>query len=339
MELYLDSANLPEIEEAFKLGFLHGLTTTPTFMHRDGITDIDGTIVKLSKIVPVLQVEALGNTAEEISIEADRLLSLGIDKSKTVFKIPISLEGARACNMLVKRGLMVNLHLVYTVQQAYLAMSAGATYICPLVGRLQDQGQDALSLVEQCVDAVDRYGYDSKIMFSSVRHPEHVRNAINIGVHACTIPLKVMKQMAQNHFTEIGTQEFVEHTRLLTVHVKDAISSSPCTITQEKTVLNALVAMTVSKMGAVAVINSKGELTGIFTDGDLRRKIESDGPSILNMPLVELGLKMPLTIDANALLQESSKIFKEKKVDQLVVTEGGKPIGMLDIQDLFGRQG
>ena len=208
MELYLDSANLSEIKEAFELGFLDGLTTTPTFMHRDGIRNIDETILALAKIVPVLQVEALGKTAVEIETEAHRLLQLGLDKTKTVFKIPISLEGAKACKKLISQGLQVNMHLVYTLQQAYIALSAGATYVCPLVGRLQDQGQDALGLVEKCVKAVDRYQYPSKIMFSSVRHPEHVRNALNIGVHACTIPWKVMKNLASNHFTDIGTRQF-----------------------------------------------------------------------------------------------------------------------------------
>ena len=87
MELYLDSADVKEIEEAFQLGFLTGLTTTPTFMHRYGITDVDGTIVKLSKIVPVLQIEALGDTCDEILQEANRLLDLGLDREKIVFKI------------------------------------------------------------------------------------------------------------------------------------------------------------------------------------------------------------------------------------------------------------
>src|SRR5215510_14800358 len=100
MELYLDSADVKEIEEAFRLGYLDGLTTTPTFMHRDGVTDIDGLIVKLSKIVPVLQIEALGNTAEEVVAEAKRQLELGLDPKKTVFKIPVSLEGVKACRML-----------------------------------------------------------------------------------------------------------------------------------------------------------------------------------------------------------------------------------------------
>src|SRR5580704_5648273 len=183
MELYLDSANMKEIEEAFKLGFLDGLTTTPTFMQREGITDIDGTILKLAKIVPVLQIEALGNTAEEVVKEAERQLKLGLDPKKTVFKIPVSLEGVRACKLLRNDGLLVNVHLVYTLQQAYMAMQAGATYVCPLVGRSQDQGYDTLALVKQCVDTVKNYGYDTKIMFSSVRYPEHIRNAITAGAH------------------------------------------------------------------------------------------------------------------------------------------------------------
>jgi len=150
MELYLDSANLKEIEEGFKLGFLDGLTTTPTFMQREGITDVDSTIVKLSKMVPILQIEALGEKAEEVVQEAERLLGLGLDPEKTVFKIPVALEGVRACHLLRKKGLLVNVHLVYTLQQAYMAMHAGATYVCPLVGRLQDQGHDALlNVVEE----------------------------------------------------------------------------------------------------------------------------------------------------------------------------------------------
>ena len=112
MELYLDSADIVEIEEAFKLGFLTGLTTTPTFMHRGGVKDVDSLIVKLSKIVPVLQIEALGDTAEEVLAEAKRQLDLGLDPKKTVFKIPVSLEGVRACNMLRREGLLVNVHLV-----------------------------------------------------------------------------------------------------------------------------------------------------------------------------------------------------------------------------------
>lgn len=334
MELYLDSADINEIKEAFELGFLSGLTTTPTFMHRHGITDIDGTILELAKIVPVLQIEALGETAEEIVAEARRQDALGLDREKTVYKIPISLEGVKACRILRNEGYLVNIHLVYTLQQAYMAMEAGATYVCPLVGRLQDQGTDALALVQQCVEAVEYYGYDTKIMFSSVRHSEHVRNAINIGVHTVTVPWKVMKQLTENHFTTIGTQQFFEHTRLMTVKVREVINNKNPQVTGEETITDCLVKMTAGGFGAVTVVDADAKAIGIFTDGDLRRLIEANGADAVNKKVAELDLKEPLSIDGGELLIQAQEIFKAKKVDELVVTENGKVIGMMDVQDL-----
>lgn len=334
MELYLDSADLEEIKEAFKLGFIKGLTTTPTFMHRHGVTDIDGLIVELSTIVPVLQIEALGNTAEEIVDEAERQLALGLDKEKTVFKIPVSLEGVRACKMLKDRGFKVNVHLVYTLQQAYMAMEAGADYVCPLVGRLQDQGTDALDLVAQCVEAVETYGYDSKIMFSSVRYPEHIRNAINLGVHVCTVPWKVMKKLTDNHFTEVGISQFVEHTKLMTVKVKDVLSGKNPTIGLNSSITDALVKMTSSGFGCVAVLDENNKLVGTFTDGDLRRLIESEGEQAVSKKMSELSFKTPITIQGEALLHEASVIFREKNVDNLVVLNNQEVVGQIDIQDL-----
>lgn len=334
MELYLDSANLKEIEEAFELGFLSGLTTTPTFMHRDGITDIDGTIMKLSEMVPVLQIEALGETKEDICTEAHRLLELGLDKTKSVFKIPVSLEGVKACKALRNEDIMVNIHLVYTMQQAYMALEAGANYVCPLVGRLQDQGHDALALVQQAVEAVNYYGYDSKIMFSSVRHAEHVRNAINIGVHTCTVPWKVMKKLTENNFTTVGTDQFFAHTRLMTLKVNDIIKSNNPTITQDATILQAIVKMTESGFGAVSVVDNSGDLIGAFTDGDLRRELKNNGELVLQNKMSSLQYKMPVTINANALLNDAMAIFSETKVDNIIVTENKKPIGILDIQDM-----
>lgn len=334
MELYLDSADLNEIEEAFKLGFLTGLTTTPTFMHRGGVTDVDGLIVKLSKIVPVLQIEALGDTAEEVLAEAKRQLALGLDPTKTVFKIPVSLEGVRACKLLRNEGLLVNVHLIYTLQQAYMAMQAGATYVCPLVGRLQDQGHDALDLVEQCVFAVEHYGYDTKIMFSSVRNAEHVRNALNIGVHTITVPWKIMKGLTENNFTTLGTEQFIEHTRLMTVKVKDAVSDINPTVTADTPLMDAIVKMTEYGFGAVTVVKKDGSLVGVFTDGDLRRKIQAEGRDVLKKNIGDFAYGAPISVDVNALLNDASSIFKKTSVDTILVTDGGKPVGMLDIQDL-----
>lgn len=335
MELYLDSVDIKEIEEAFKLNFLAGLTTTPTFMHREGITDIDGTILKLAKMVPVLQVEALGETAEKIYEEAHRLVKLGLSKQTTVFKIPVSLEGVKACKMLRDEDFLINVHLIYTLQQAYMAMAAGATYVCPLVGRLQDQGHDALALVEQCVEAVNYYGYHTKVMFSSVRHAEHVRNAINIGVHTCTIPWKVMKQLTENNFTTLGTQQFFEHTRLMTLKVGEVIRDSNPIVTMDQTVLDAIVQMTESGFGAVSVLDGSNHLAGVFTDGDLRRHLKEEGKDVMNKTMSSFKFNPPATVDAGSLLIDASDIFKKRKIDNIVVTHNDRPIGMIDVQDLM----
>lgn len=333
MELYLDSADLKEIEEAFKLGYLAGLTTTPTFMHRHGVTDIDSMILKLADMVPILQVEALGKTADEIVAEAERLVSIGCDPKKTVFKIPISIEGTIACKRLVDKGMMVNIHLVYTLQQAYMAMAAGATYVCPLVGRLQDQGHDALELVEQCVEAVNYYGYNTKIMFSSVRYPEHIRNAMKVGVHTITVPWKVMKMLTENNFTKLGTEQFFEHTRLMTVKVKDAINGTNPVVSKDTSITEALVKMTEYGFGCVTVMDGEKAI-GVFTDGQLRRLIQEGGEAAISKNLSDLEYRSPIFVEGEELLFEASKLFKEYEVDTLLVTEQGKPVGMLDIQDL-----
>ena len=334
MELYLDSADIQEIKDAFELSFLSGLTTTPTFMHRHGITDIDATILELANIVPVLQIEALGNTVESIKSEVYRQDALGLDKNKTVYKIPVSLEGVKACKQLVDEGFKVNIHLVYTLQQAYMAMQAGATYVCPLIGRLQDQGHDALKMIEQCVEVVNYYGYSSKIMFSSVRHVEHVRNALDVGVHTITAPWKIIKQLTENHFTDIGTRQFEEHTQLITLRVSDRLSKNDPIAYKSDTISARLADMTAAGFGALTIVDEDQKPIGIFTDGDLRRMM-SEGQGIEGKNFESFSAKAPISIESTALLESASKLFQQHKVDCLVVTENGKAVGMLDIQNLL----
>ena len=334
MELYLDSVNFQEIEEAFDLGFLTGLTTTPTFMHRDGITDIDGAIVKLSKMVPELQVEALGNTHDEIIDEAHRLLDLPLAK-EPVFKVPISAVGVKACSTLTKEGHRVNVHLIYTLSQAYMAMAAGAAFVCPLAGRLQDQGHDANALFEQCVNVVEKYDYQAKIMFSSVRYPEHVRQALISGVHVCTVPWGVMKKLCVNVLTEVGTTQFVEHTQLMTVTVRDVLREANPICKPTDTVKAAMIKMTESRLGAVTLADDKKGVVGVFTDGDLRRKIQELGAEVIDMTLDKVGFSQnPVSISADALLYDAVAKFEESKVDTIIALDGEKPIGILDIQDV-----
>ena len=334
MDLYLDSVDFKEIERAFEFGFLKGLTTTPTFMHRHGITDIDGAIVKLSGMVPELQVEALGDSVDTILAEADRILALPLEK-EPVFKVPISNSGVMACQRLTAQGRRVNVHLIYTLNQAYMAMAAGAAFVCPLAGRLQDQGHDAVKLFEQCVEIIDRHGFDSKVMFSSVRHPEHVRQALLAGAHVCTVPYGVMSHLCDNSLTALGTAQFFEHTQLMTTHVKELIRPQNPTCELSETLSSAMVKMTESRLGVVTLVDAQGKLAGIFTDGDLRRLLQEDGREILDAAFSKITYTTsPVTIGQEALLDEGVKLFKEFEVDSVIVLDGEKPTGVLDIQDL-----
>ena len=337
MELYLDSANLQEVHEAFELGFLAGLTTTPTFMQRQGVTDLDGTIVELSHKVPVLQIEALGRDADTIVAEAKRQEALGLSREKTVYKIPMSLEGAKACKILTDQGFQVNLHLVYTVQQAYLAMTAGATYVCPLVGRLQDQGVNALDLVAQIVDMKHQYGFDTKVMFSSVRHLEHVRNAISLGVDTITVPWKILKALSDNHLTSLGTEQFyTDHHRVNTA-VKEVMRAEQAIVKASDSLGDVLVAMSQSGLGAAVVADDAGQAAGMFTDGDLRRHAQSGDDLALEAELATVhDMRPPLCIDAHAKIDIAIDMMKTREVDQLVVTENDQVLGLIDIQDLLG---
>jgi len=334
MDLYLDSVDFKEIERAFEFGFLRGLTTTPTFMHRHGITDIDAAIVKLSGMVPELQVEALGDTVETILAEADRIMALPL-QSEPVFKVPISNAGVMACQRLTAKGRRVNVHLIYTLSQAYMAVAAGAAFVCPLAGRLQDQGHDAIKLFEQCVEMIDRHNYDSKVMFSSVRHPEHVRQALLAGVHVCTVPYNVIAHLCDNSLTALGTAQFREHTHLMTTRVKELIrpQNPVCQLTDKLS--SAMVKMTESRLGVVSLVDGSGKLAGVFTDGDLRRHLQSDGHQVLDATFDKITYTTtPVTIGQDALLNEAVKLFKEFEVDSIIVLDGDRPAGILDIQDL-----
>lgn len=334
MELYLDSVDFNEIEAALDYGFVSGLTTTPTFMHRHGITDIDGAIVKLSGMVPELQVEALGDTSDSILAEAERILALPL-KREPVFKVPISNAGVKACKRLTDKGHRVNVHLIYTLNQAFMAMEAGAAFVCPLAGRLQDQGHDAIRLYEQCVDVIDRHDYGAKVMFSSVRHPEHVRQALLAGVHVCTVPFAVMQHLCDNSLTALGTAQFREHTQLITRRVFEVIRDANPVCQSGDTLHTAMLKMTESRLGTVTIVDSSSRVAGVFTDGDLRRRLQAEGHAILDKTLAEIGYsESPITIAKDSFLDEAVKLFKEFEVDSIVVVDGNRPCGVLDIQDL-----
>lgn len=334
MELYIDSADFTEIRRSVEFGFVEGITTTPTIMHKNGIKDINKAIVELSGIANQYHIEALGDTSEQILAEAERLLALpGLVKAP-VFKIPVTNEGLKAGYQLRKKGYSTNIHLIYTLNQAYMAAESGATYICPLVGRLHDQGHDSFALVQQIVQMTKDYGYKSKVMVSSVRHPEHVRQAILNKAHAVTIPWKVMKILVENSLTGLGIEDFAINTKLNTFTVRQFISGQNPVIRDDTTVGEAVVQMTQSRLGVVSIVDETGQLIGVFTDGDLRRSI--DHKEIVNLPVKELMTANPKCVTQDIPIQEAIDLLQQYHLDNLIVIDPRRqPVGVLDIQDLL----
>ncbi len=223
---------------------------------------MDQAIVDLSHLSNQLHVEALGDSVEEIKEEAYRISSLDGLEEDIVFKIPVELSGLKAVSRLTGEGFKVNVHLVYTLNQAYLAAEAGATYICPLVGRLHDQGHDSFALIEQSVEMIEEQDYNSKVMVSSVRHPEHVRQAILAGAHAVTVPWQVMKVLPENELTGRGIRNFSIDTQLTTYTVHQFVSEKNPTVKADIKLAEAAIEMTRAGYGIVSVVDDSGELIG-----------------------------------------------------------------------------
>lgn len=334
MELFIDSADMDVIAQAADLGFVEGITTTPTFMEREGIQDVDGAIVELSTMANQLHVEALGDSVDEIRDEAERIAGLKGLEEDIVFKIPVEMTGLKAVSRLTDAGFQVNVHLVYTLNQAYMAAEAGASYICPLVGRLHDQGHDSFALIEQAVKMVENHEYPARVMVSSVRHPEHVRQAVLAGAQAVTVPWQVMKVLPENELTGRGIRNFTIDTQLTTYTVHQFVSSTNPTVSEDASIAEAAIQMTHAGYGVVSVVDDEDRLRGIVTDGDLRRSVETE--QLAQQPVTKLMSENPRTVHEDTILQEAVDSLREAEVDNLIVVdESNRPVGVLDVQHLL----
>jgi transaldolase len=206
MKLYLDTANVEEIREAARWGVLSGVTTNPSLAARE---DEDFT-----KILPSICELVDGPvSAEVISLEYEGMIREGRKLAgvhpNVVVKIPIIPEGMRAVKTLSAEGIRVNVTLVFSVNQALLAARAGAAYVSPFLGRLDDIGHNGVELVRDLVDMVDLHDLDTEVIAASIRHPEHVPAVALAGAHIATMPFKVMKQMFKHPLTDLGIESFL----------------------------------------------------------------------------------------------------------------------------------
>jgi transaldolase len=207
MKFFIDTADVKEIREAHALGLVDGVTTNPSLIAKSGRKFKD--VIK--EIVSIVDGPI---SAEVISLDAPGMIKEGKDLAKIhkniVVKLPMTPEGLKACKALTEKGIKTNVTLIFTSMQALLAAKAGATYVSPFVGRLDDISQDGMGIIEEIRTIFDNYGYMAEIIVASVRNPIHVLNSALIGADVATIPYSVMIQLAKHPLTDAGIERFLK---------------------------------------------------------------------------------------------------------------------------------
>jgi len=211
MRIFLDSGHTDEIREGIKLGIIDGATTNPSLVKASG-RDLKDLVMEIRDILPQgdISVEVLATEAAEMLKEADEYLTW--DKNFTI-KIPMTAEGLKAVKELSSKGIKTNVTLVFSSTQAMLAAKAGATYVSPFLGRLDDISSDGMRLIEEIRIIFDNYGYDTQILAASIRHPEHVRQAAMLGADVATMPPKILLQLLKHPLTDLGLAQFLKDSK------------------------------------------------------------------------------------------------------------------------------
>jgi len=206
MKFFIDTANVDEIKKANELGMVDGVTTNPSLVSKEG-REFNGLIKEICDIVdgPV--------SAEVVSVDADGMVREAKDLAKLadniVIKIPMIEEGLKAVRILSKEGINTNVTLCFSAIQALMAAKAGAAYISPFVGRLDDIGHRGMDLVDEILTVYDNYGFETEVIVASIRNPIHVLDAALMGADIATIPYKVIQQLAKHPLTDIGLEKFL----------------------------------------------------------------------------------------------------------------------------------
>ncbi len=211
MKFFIDTANLAEIREAHSLGVLDGVTTNPSLVAREHITTRSAFEKHIKTICEIVDgpvsAEAVSSSADDLVAEARTLAAID---PHVVVKIPMTTDGMKAVRRLSEEGVKTNVTLVFSPLQGLMAAKAGATYISPFVGRLDDIGHRGMQLVEELLDVFSNYLFETEIIVASIRNPLHVLEAAKMGADIATIPFKVIAQLAAHPLTDAGIRSFLE---------------------------------------------------------------------------------------------------------------------------------
>jgi len=206
MKFFIDSANIKEIKEALSLGMCDGVTTNPSLGAREK-RPFNDVVKEILEAVPgPVSLEVVSLDAAGMVAEAKKLVELG---GNVVIKVPLTTEGLKATKILSGEGIDVNETLIFSPIQALMAAKAGAAYVSPFVGRLDDVAQNGMELVEQILSIFDNYGFTTEVIVASVRHPMHVLEAAMLGADIATIPFGVIAQLAKHPLTDVGIEKFL----------------------------------------------------------------------------------------------------------------------------------
>lgn len=207
MKFFLDTANIEEIREAYALGVICGVTTNPSLIAKEGrnFTEVVRSIASI--VDGPISAEAVSLDASGMIAEAQELAAI---HPNIVVKIPMTAEGLKATNQLSRMGIRTNVTLVFSANQALLAARAGASYVSPFVGRLDDISSDGLELIYDIMEIFNRYQLPTEVIAASIRHPIHVITAAKAGAHIATIPYRVLMQMVKHPLTDAGIKKFLE---------------------------------------------------------------------------------------------------------------------------------
>jgi len=210
MDFFLDTADREEIETGLAWGMVDGITTNPSLIASQGKPYLP-TVKEIAELVPgPVSGEVLAVEYEEMLEQGRRLAGLA---ENVVVKLPLSPDGLRAVGTLSSEGVETNVTLCFSAAQALLAAKAGATYISPFVGRLDDVGHDGMALIEQIVEMYSNYPFETKVLAASVRHPLHVVQAAEMGADVATIPFKVLERLYRHPLTDVGLDRFLADWR------------------------------------------------------------------------------------------------------------------------------
>ena len=207
MRFFIDTANIEEIKEANELGVICGVTTNPSLIAKEG-RDFIEVVKEISTIVDgPISAEVISLDHKGMVEEADKLSKI---HKNIVIKLPMTLEGLKATKILSQKGIKTNVTLIFSATQALLAARAGATYVSPFVGRLDDIGQNGMDLIAEVVEIFNTNNIETQIIVASVRNPIHVSQAATLGADIATVPLKVIKQMTKHPLTDKGIENFLK---------------------------------------------------------------------------------------------------------------------------------